>query len=107
LGYSFKESFYKIYDSSDKYEALDRYQVWELSFPPNMRDAFAQLIKAWRNWQPYILNYFEHKITNAYTESLNNLIRVANRNGRGYSFDVLRAKMLFAEGVSKKELIKT
>jgi transposase len=106
LGYSLKESFYEIYDSSDKYEALDRYQAWELSVPPHMRDAFAPLIKAWRNWQPYILNYFEHKITNAYTESLNNLIRVANRNGRGYSFDVLRAKMLFAEGAIKKELIK-
>jgi transposase len=106
LGYSLKESFYGIYDSSDKYEALDRYQAWELSVPPHMRDAFAPLIKAWRNWQPYILNYFEHKITNAYTESLNNLIRVANRNGRGYSFDVLRAKMLFAEGAIKKELIK-
>jgi predicted transcriptional regulator len=40
-------------------------------------------------------------IFNAYTESLNNLIRVVNRVGRGYSFEALRAKMLFTEGFQK------
>ncbi len=46
---------------------------------------------------PEILNYFQHPVTNAYTESLNNLIRVMNRLGRGYSFEALRAKILFTE----------
>lgn len=45
--------------------------------------------------------YFDHPVTNAYTESLNNLIRVMNRLGRGYSFEALRAKILFTEGVCK------
>jgi len=40
-------------------------------------------------------------VTNAYTESLNNLIRLTNRIGRGYSFEALRAKILFTEGVCK------
>jgi len=53
---------------------------------------------------PYIMNYFEHPVTNAYTESLNNLIRVMNRIGRGYSFEALRAKILFTEGVHKHTL---
>ena len=51
--------------------------------------------------EPWILGYFDHPITNAYTESLNNLIRVMNRLGRGYSFEALRAKILFAEGAHK------
>nr|WP_242431941.1 transposase [Burkholderia ambifaria] len=51
---------------------------------------------------PEILTYFEHPITNAYTESRNNLIRVMNRLGRGYSFEALRAKILFAEGAFKR-----
>lgn len=38
-------------------------------------------------------------VTNAYTESLNSLIRVMNRLGRGYSFEALRAKVLFTEGI--------
>ncbi len=48
-----------------------------------------------------ILAYFDHPITKAYTESLNNLIRVMNRLGRGYSFEALRATILFAEGAFK------
>lgn len=59
-------------------------------------------MRAWSNWTPWILEYFNHPITNAYTESLNSLIRVMNRLGRGYSFEALRAKILFAEGVHKR-----
>jgi hypothetical protein len=49
-------------------------------------------------------DYFDHPVTNAYTESLNSLIRVMNRLGRGYSFEALRAKILFAEGAHKHTL---
>ncbi|MFX8262299.1 transposase, partial [Acinetobacter baumannii] len=73
---------------------------------PEVRDAFSDLIRAFTNWQPFILNYFEHPVTNAYTESLNSLIRVMNRLGRGYSFEALRAKILFTEGAHKKSLVK-
>lgn len=45
------------------------------------------------------MNYFDQRITNAHTESLNNLTRSVMRQGRGYSFEVIRAKMLFSEGV--------
>lgn len=45
--------------------------------------------------------YFDHHITNAYTESLNGLIRVMNRLSRGYFFEALRAKILFTEGAQK------
>jgi hypothetical protein len=34
-------------------------------------------------------------MTNAFTESSNNLTRTANPMGRGYSFDVIRARMLY------------
>jgi len=52
---------------------------------------------------PEILNYFDHPVTNAYTESLNSLIRVMDRMGRGYSFEALRAKILFTEGAHHKK----
>lgn len=38
----------------------------------------------------------------AQTESLNNVIREIDRAGRGYTFDVLRAKMLFRGSIAKK-----
>lgn len=52
------------------------------------------------------LAYFDHRITNAFTESLNSLIRVMNRLGRGYSFEALRAKILFSKGSHKTVLEK-
>jgi hypothetical protein len=102
LAYRLKENFFKIYDSQSKEEAFGRFAAWEISVTEEVRDAFSDLIKAWRNWQPHILAYFDHRITNAYTESVNSLIRVMVRLGRGYSFEALRAKLLFSEGPHKK-----
>lgn len=104
LAYQLKEGFYGVYDASDPMEALRRYEVWNKSVAHEVRGAFHDLIRAWTNWQPWILEYFEHPVTNAYTESLNSLIRVMNRLGRGYSFEALRAKILFTECAHKHKL---
>jgi hypothetical protein len=44
-----------------------------------------------------MLTYFETDIpiTNAFTESINRLAKDKNRDGRGYSFEVMRARMLY------------
>lgn len=99
--YRLKEAFYDIYDAESVQNAQDRYEAWYRSITPEVYDAYGDLVRAWTNWQPWILNYFDHRITNAYTESLNNLIRVLNRLGRGYSFEALRAKILYTEGLHK------
>jgi hypothetical protein len=104
LAHRLKEEFFKIYDAESPEEALYKFAAWEISVTHEVRDAFSDLIRAWRNWQPYIVSYFDHPITNAYTESLNNLIRVLDRLGRGYSFEALRAKILFTEGAHKHKL---
>lgn len=104
LAYIAKEAFYEIYDAQNLIEANHRYQAWREMIKPEI--AYADLIRAFDNWQPYILNYFQHPVTNAYTESLNNLIRVMNRLGRGYSFEALRAKILFSEGIHKHKYKK-
>ncbi len=94
-----KEGFYSIYDADSPDDAYRRYEQWYRAITPEMHGYFADLTLAWDNWQPYILNYFEHLVTNAHTESLNSLIRIMNRLGRGYSFEALRAKILFTEGI--------
>lgn len=99
--YELKEQFYGIWDANDKNEALGLYHMWRQSVPQNLLVAYHPLITATENWQEEIFAYFDHKITNAYTESLNNLIRVMNRLGRGYSFEALRAKILFTESMHK------
>lgn len=104
--YRLKEGFYAVYEGrpGNPDAALAAYEAWNKAVVPEVRDAFGDLIRAFTNWQPWILNYFEHPVTNAYTESLNSLIRVMNRLGRGYSFEALRAKILFTEGAHKHKL---
>jgi transposase len=103
LAYQQKEAFYGIYDAGSPAEAKRLFNAWLGNLSPEIRPAYSDLVRAWQNWEPYIVNYFSHPVTNAYTESLNNLIRVMNRLGRGYSFEALRAKILFAEGAFKLE----
>lgn len=100
--YHAKESFFEIWDNpSHKVSPFTRYKAWESKLPVEIHYAFNSLLKAVQNWRNEIFAYFDHPITNAYTESINSLIRVMNRLGRGYSFEALRAKILFTEGLHK------
>ncbi len=99
--YRLKEEFFSVYEAKDMDEAVHRYQTWKSSIPGDVLEYFQPIVTAWENWQHEILAYFDHPVTNAYTESLNNLIRVMVRLGRGYSFEALRAKVLFTEGAHK------
>lgn len=54
------------------------------------------------NWHDEICTYFENPLTNAFTESTNSLTRVMNRMGRGYSFEIIRARMLYDPKARKR-----
>lgn len=100
--YRLKEDFYGIYENAKSPDdALRLLTGWRCQLTDELRPYFVDLVRAVSNWEPYILNYFTHPVTNAYTESLNGLIRVMNRLGRGYSFEALRAKILFTEGIHR------
>lgn len=98
--YWLKERLYDIYDMP-KAEAIAAYDAYADSVPASMKKQFHELTRAMGNWRTEILNYFDYPITNGYTEALNGVIKVVNRNARGYSFDVLRAKVL-----SKNKLLQ-
>jgi len=102
--YQLKEDFFGIYDAQSPDAAQGRFLEWKNRITPEVAPAFSDLVRAWDNWTPWILGYFDHPVTNAYTESLNSLTRVMNRLGRGYSFEALRAKILFAQGAHKHKL---
>ena len=90
--YDAKEAFFGLYDCTSRAEAVRYYEAWKNRVADDVAWAFKDITTAMRNWHPQILNYFDHRITNAFTESMNNLIRLMNRIGRGYSFEALRAK---------------
>lgn len=102
--YDAKEAFYELYAASTRSEAEAAYETWQASLTPEQRAAFKDVLTAVRNWKNEIFAYFDHRTTNAYTEALNGLIKIANRGGRGYSFDVIRAKILYKHGVRKERL---
>ena len=100
--YALKEAFYEIWEKAkNRHEAEVFYSRWESCLSAEMTEHFKPLLTAISNWRNEIFAYFEYPITNAYTESLNNLIRFINRAGRGYSFEALRAKILFTYGFHK------
>ena len=81
--YRAKEEFFAIYDAMTIPEAKTLYSAWERNLSPTIREAFKPLTTAMGNWETEIMNYFEHPVTNAYTECLNGLIRVIECSGRG------------------------
>src|SRR5690625_174157 len=107
--YELKEQFFDIYEAESINNAYKLYQNWLSNVPKELMTYFEDLIKAMNNWEEEIFNYFDSPITNAYTESLNRLIKTMNHVGRGYSFEALRAKILFTQGyrkVKKKKKFK-
>lgn len=96
--YELKEQFYDIYDlAADSKQAKKLYTDWKAGVPKELLDYFQPLITSVTNWENEIFGYFDanRKVTNAYTEALNGLIKITNREGRGYSFEVVRSKILY------------
>ena len=80
--YELKEQFFDIYEAKTVDEAYKLYQEWLSNVPKELMTYFEDLIKAMTNWEEEIFNYFTSPITNAYTESLNRLIKTINHIGR-------------------------
>lgn len=102
--YDLKEEFFDIWGlATDSKQAIKLYSEWQKKIPAEAEAAFKPLTTAFTNWHTEIFSYFdlEHKVTNAYTEGLNGIIKLTNRVGRGYSFDAIRAKILYNGGLRK------
>lgn len=99
--YKAKEGFFGVFDAPDRKEGQERYDAWLGGLDMLTRVNFKELITAVENWKPEILNFFGCGATNAYTEAANGLAKIANRNGRGYSFEAIRAKMMYGHLVRR------
>lgn len=101
--YNLKEKLFEIWDTQQAhYDARKAYQEWEATIPADIAWAFKDVTTAVRNWDREVFNYFTHRITNAYTEAANGLAKLTQKNGRGYSFASIRAKMLYSFSQHKR-----
>ena len=78
-----------------KGDAMKAAEAWEGAIDKEIDWAFREIKGALRSWWTEIFNDYDRPISNAYTESINNLAKRMNRMGRGYSFEVIRARLLF------------
>lgn len=102
--YDLKEGFFKIWDHDNLTDAYKALQAWKDGITDDVKPSFQPILTALNNWEEEIFNYFiyrSRRITNAYTESLNSIVRMVNNLGRGYSFEALRAKILYTRGFHK------
>ena len=103
IAYDFKEMFFRIYDEPDKQKAKNAFEAWENCLPSHGFELFKKLAKTVHNHYEDIFAYWDapFPITNAYTEGLNGLIKMSNRLGRGYSYEIIRAKTLYSTEARK------
>jgi len=96
--YRLKESFFEIYNvATNSEDAQLRYRDWKTQIPDELQPAFKEMLRTMHNWSSEIFAYFDapSQITNGYTEAMNGVAKLTNHTGRGYSFDALRAKILY------------
>ena len=98
--YQLKESFRQIYKATSRKEAEELFIEWRKEACSYAE--FSDFILMVENWHTEIFNYFDYQYTNATTESLNRLAKEVSAKGRGYNFEVLRAKMLYGNRASKQ-----
>jgi len=93
-----KEEFYSVYESSTLEEATTRYIAWEERVAQSgVYDAFLDFLLMVEHWGDFIFNCFRYHYTGGGVEGINSLIRSVDRAGRGYSFAVLRARLLYGQ----------
>ena len=103
---SVHEAFAEAFEAPDRQTAEDMFDQAVKMLPPqedksNVLAPFWDFVKTVRNWRKYIFNYFDatdvaHR-TNGPVEQWNHEIKAAHNAGRGYDFEVLRAKILFGK----------
>lgn len=101
VAYELKEGLRDIYKAEIRQQAELLYKEWKNSIPSDMPQ-FLKVAYTIDNWYDEIFSYFDNPYTNAFTESMNNLIKEIEKKGRGYTFDVLWAKTLFGTKATKK-----
>lgn len=96
-GHTAKEGFYNIWKAKDRATAEKLFDEWAETIPDAVGTEFNKLARSIQRWRPYVFSYFDYPATNALTETHNGLIKHINRAGRGYTFDIIRAKAVLSE----------
>ena len=99
--YRLKEELRTIYEYYSKKEDAEKaYDEWVKKVKKDC-SIYLPILTTFKNWHKEIFNYFDHCYTNGIVERINGKIKEIYRNGKGYSFPVLRYKVLYGTTASK------
>lgn len=93
-----KESFREIYAYPARGFAEEAFDNWCSSIPDHLPE-FISLRNTFEARREHILNYFDQRFTNAFSESANSIIKSIEKQGKGYDFDTLKRIALFSSRV--------
>jgi transposase len=82
--WALKELFAAIYDAPDRVEAERMLNNW---IDAITRAGIPEFLNTWRTlqwWREEILNYFDDRVTNAFSEGITNKIKVLKRRSYGF-----------------------
>ena len=89
-----KERCHEIWDTTAKADPRAKYDEWRESLSPLAREAFGPLMDRINCWQAEIFGALRVTLTTDPAEMATALGRLADRVGRGYAFEALKAKLL-------------
>lgn len=98
--YYLKERIREMYTCHSRREAGAKLQDFLRSVPDDCKPMVIAK-KTMIDWAEEIMNYFDYRYTNAYTEYTNKLITELNNQARSLSFEQLRYKVLFTTQATK------
>jgi len=97
--YLLKEDFDDFYACENREEAEAFLKQWTRRCTRSGLYPFKQLARRLNRWKEGILAYFEHRITNAVSEGINNKIKVLKRRSYGFhDFHYFLLKIMDATG---------
>jgi len=97
IAYHLKELFYEFMQSKSRTEAVKQLKHFTIAAYSSELKEFDACLTMIRNWSTYILNAFDCKYTNGYTEGTNNAIKVIKRNAFGFrNFNNFRNKIFLS-----------
>jgi len=103
--YNCKEDFRAIYNHYiDREDAEAAYSTWKDELPDTAEyKPFHKTTETIARWYDEVFNYFDTgRYTNGPVEAINGVIKEINRIGRGYSYPVIRAKVLYRNPATEK-----
>lgn len=96
MAYDLKEEFREIYECTNRRAAVLKYTKWSRKVKQNF-SPYISITETVNRWSLEIFNYFDNPYTNGVTEAINGCIKAIARDGKGYSFEILRGKVLYGQ----------